>query len=1360
MADTIEVVIEGSNLLSPALDEARQDVRALGDEVAAADGAVERAGLNLGNLGLIAGGVAVAGIGALGAGLAASVDFAGQASQTTRDLQAQLGLTAEEAAELGDVAVQVFADNWYGSVEEAGQAVKLIRQQLGDLSADELRQVAGGAAAIGDTFGAEAPEIIGAVKAIRDNFPGTTEAQALDLITSGFQRGLNSSGDFLESIGEYSTQFRQGGATAEQFFSVMQTGLGSGVLGTDKAADLFKEFVVRINDGSTSTRDSLKALGINADKVLKALANGTMKPIEAFGLVQEKLRSTNNQAVVMQAGVGLLGSQFEDLGASAVKNIDLSRTKMEDLTGATASLAVKYQNWGSLWEGFKRQSLVAIQPVGDLLLGLANKAMPLFKTMLDSVGGLLGGLREKVGPLLPLVDKLFAGGDLSAGGWARLEGALSGLFGETLGGLLTDATQGITKIGQTFEAVQPAIDMAMNLFSKGEISAAGWARLGDVLRDALGDDLGNLVTGLVGGFNDLLIIGGKIGETIGPAFSALTSGDFAGFGDTLAGLGEQIGPIFDGMITRASGWLAEALPPLAASAGEYISGLIGKITEALPGWTGALQGLQSKAITWVSDALPGLGANLGIYAGQLLGWVVKTAGDVVPKLGELGLQFVSWVGTDVLPKLPGVLEGIGKGVVGFVQGLVTTLGPEIGKVAERFTTWVDTEVTPKLPGVMDNIKATISTWVTGAATWVSGEVKKLGDQAVQGIIVGAQGASKALSGALSRIVQEALDAAKAWLGIRSPSRRAAAEIGQPLTAGAAMGALDAAPMLGSAMQEVADLALGKLGGLGKDARDRVLAAAESVSDLIRKQAGSEDLLRKLLPNPQDVAKARSQVEGLDAQLQDLYAQRAAAADRPVDAAELDKRITEVQAQRQAAAQGLADAQATSSALAGVAAEAQDKLAKALQTAQGMTDPAQAAEFYEMRQQQIASVAQLQEQLINAVSDTERESIQRQLDLVRQANALDVDRFYAQQKAASADALEKTAQELVSGALKASKEGVKSADFAGKVGQPISEDVGRGIKTGAPAATGAAQGLVAGLLATARGAISPSQQIGAGVSGALATGITQAGGEPPGALGGVMDGALGTGKGKIDAFRTGIGQPSMGALATGMTQAGATTAEGSPFKALDGVLSSTIGAVDLGATFGDGLGKPGMQKIGDAFGEEKNRNAMLIELEGALGSVLTDAQASMDAKAGALGSALARAIGGGLGEVGGGGGWGGGGGGGGGFDFPGFASGTRSAPGGVALVGEQGPELVDLPRGSRVHNNRDTRGILAGMAVPALSSPSERQAASRPEPREPIIVRLEIDERRAGPLRGLIRAEIDDEARSRTRRETARSRTGG
>lgn len=48
-------------------------------------------------------------------------------------------------------------------------------------------------------------------------------------------------------------------------------------------------------------------------------------------------------------------------------------------------------------------------------------------------------------------------------------------------------------------------------------------------------------------------------------------------------------------------------------------------------------------------------------------------------------------------------------------------------------------------------------------------------------------------------------------------------------------------------------------------------------------------------------------------------------------------------------------------------------------------------------------------------------------------------------------------------------------------------------------------------------------------------------------------------------------------------------------------------------------------------------------------------------------------------------------------IPGFAVGTTYAPGGLALVGEQGPELVQLPRGSQVQTATQTQQTLGAMA---------------------------------------------------------------
>lgn len=52
----------------------------------------------------------------------------------------------------------------------------------------------------------------------------------------------------------------------------------------------------------------------------------------------------------------------------------------------------------------------------------------------------------------------------------------------------------------------------------------------------------------------------------------------------------------------------------------------------------------------------------------------------------------------------------------------------------------------------------------------------------------------------------------------------------------------------------------------------------------------------------------------------------------------------------------------------------------------------------------------------------------------------------------------------------------------------------------------------------------------------------------------------------------------------------------------------------------------------------------------------------------------------------------------GLAIPGFAAGTNFAPGGLSLVGERGPELVNLPRGSQVIPNHDLGGMGGGVNI--------------------------------------------------------------
>ncbi len=72
-------------------------------------------------------------------------------------------------------------------------------------------------------------------------------------------------------------------------------------------------------------------------------------------------------------------------------------------------------------------------------------------------------------------------------------------------------------------------------------------------------------------------------------------------------------------------------------------------------------------------------------------------------------------------------------------------------------------------------------------------------------------------------------------------------------------------------------------------------------------------------------------------------------------------------------------------------------------------------------------------------------------------------------------------------------------------------------------------------------------------------------------------------------------------------------------------------------------------------------------------------------------------------------------------LPGFAGGTSNAPGGLALVGERGPEIVNLPAGSQVTPNNELHGLGMTVNVDARGStdPHATETAVRRAVRESI-----------------------------------------
>jgi len=161
--------------------------------------------------------------------------------------------------------------------------------------------------------------------------------------------------------------------------------MAGGALGTDKAADAFKEFRLRIQDGSKTTADGLKLMGINSEELTKNLASGAITVADAFDLVLDSLRKIEDPTIRMQAGAAVIGTQFEDLGDSIVRGMDASWVSIEQVNGSLDKLNKQYETIPSFFEGLRRRALVAITPLGDAMLGAFNTALPSIEAWFTTV---------------------------------------------------------------------------------------------------------------------------------------------------------------------------------------------------------------------------------------------------------------------------------------------------------------------------------------------------------------------------------------------------------------------------------------------------------------------------------------------------------------------------------------------------------------------------------------------------------------------------------------------------------------------------------------------------------------------------------------------------------------------------------------------------------------------------------------------------------------------------------------------------------------------------------------------------------------------------------------------------------------
>ena len=233
--------------------------------------------------------------------------------------------------------------------------------------------------------------------------------ETLDLLTAINQQSLSP--DTADVFQEYATVFGGLGLSGADVGGLLIQAEDMGIRDADKAADALKEFGIRGQDMSKTSREAFSMLGIDADTAFLSVAAGGNSARLALGYTLDALREMEDPVARNTAGVALFGTQWEDAAAGILNmDLDTATARLGRLEGKTDDLGAAYETNAQKLENFKRKGMKKLTDfLGDVVIPAFEDAGPKLATAFAPLGPALADLFPvlvtAVGELAPIVGK-------------------------------------------------------------------------------------------------------------------------------------------------------------------------------------------------------------------------------------------------------------------------------------------------------------------------------------------------------------------------------------------------------------------------------------------------------------------------------------------------------------------------------------------------------------------------------------------------------------------------------------------------------------------------------------------------------------------------------------------------------------------------------------------------------------------------------------------------------------------------------------------------------------------------------------------------------------------------------------------
>lgn len=734
--------------------------------------------------GLAAGAAALGG--ALLAGFGVSVNAADEAKGALNDYMSATGEATEKTEEYKDVMENIYNANYGEGFEDIAAAMAEVKQQAGDIGADELESMTTNALMLRDTFEFEVNESVRGAEMLMSQF-GLTSTQAYNLIAQGAQNGLNKNGDLLDIVTEYSVQFADMGYSAEEMFNMLANGAEAGTWSIDKLGDAAKEFNIRMSDGTA--KDAVEALGFSWEKVSEGWEAGGAEAAEVMNMLLNEMEGMEDTTEGYNLGVQMFGTMWEDVGYDALLAMSQTEGAINQTVDALGQInSIKYDTFGEAMSGAGRILQTSfIMPLGEEALPIftefANTLSEgaaaangdigaLAETFGTAVGQLVSGIGEMLPTITAMASELVLG---LADGLVSSAPDIINAGVELLGNLVEGIAQALPEIATS--AVEIINTLLQGIIELLPMLIEGAVQLVVSLAQGIAEALPELVPQIV---DLVLFIVETLAENLPTIIQAAADIIVAlaqGLVDALPMLAERLPEIIVAIING----LVEALPQVIECAGEIVVALATGLVEALPVLIENLPQIVIAIVEGLAQAIPQV-ALLMLELNRKVWEILKELPfkiwdaiiDAIVKMAEWGLQMQDKA-REAMANLTTKIVNVLKELPGKIWNTIITC---VTKIAEWGT---------KMQDKAKSAIASVCTSIVNGFKDLPDKLVNIGTNIVQGLWNGINNAKDWILDKIKGFGDAVLEGLKSFFGIASPSKVMRDQVGVFLAQGIGVG---------------------------------------------------------------------------------------------------------------------------------------------------------------------------------------------------------------------------------------------------------------------------------------------------------------------------------------------------------------------------------------------------------------------------------------------------------------------------------------------------------------------------------------------------------------------------------------------